>query len=612
MPLPTLIPRSVLFGEARRFAPALSPCGRLVGYVAPLDGVANVWVEPLGGGPARAVTADRGRGVTGFGWAPDSTRVLYQQDVDGDERTHLFAADVGGGPVRDLTPFDGVQARLVAVSPDRPGSALVGLNRRDPRLHDLFLLNLADGRLTAVAENPGYAGWITDRRLRARGGFRWEPDGSIAVHACDAAGSPTRPVHHSGPEDAAGTRVVGVDADDAHLIVLSPAGADTARALRVPIDGTGPATVLHEDPGHDVVGVGVSPVTGVVDLAVVHRERRHLVALHPRTAVDVDRLRRELPGDIMLLDRDAADRRWLLLDLRDDAPSGYHVYDRDDGTVRLLFEHRPELAGHRLAAVEPFRFTARDGLTVHGYLTFPVGVPRSELPTVVAVHGGPWTRDLWASGGDAQWLANRGYLCVQVNFRGSTGYGKRFVNAGNREWGGRMQDDLVDAVHRLVDLGHADPARVAVYGSSYGGYAALVGATFPPQVFRCAIAVSAPSDLRSFVRSAATGSALMRSRLVRCIGDPVADADFLWSRSPLSRVDGMDVPVLVAHGARDPRVPVGEASRVVDALRRNGVAHRFLLFDDEGHGFVRPRNRLAFHAAAEAFLAEHLGGRNEP
>jgi dipeptidyl aminopeptidase/acylaminoacyl peptidase len=418
-------------------------------------------------------------------------------------------------------------------------------------------------------------------------------------------------VYSSGPLDAATTRPVGVDATGRCLFVLSPAGANAARALSIEI-ATGRVHALCEDPTYDVVNLSLSPSTGAADLAVVHRERRHIVAVHPGTVDDVARLRSIFAGDVMVLDRTADDRRWLVLDFRDDGPSSYYVYDRCTGRPYRLFSHQPVLAQYTLARVEPFSFTARDGLTIHGYLTFPPGIPRRELPTVLAVHGGPWSRDLWGSGGDAQWLANRGYLCMQVNFRGSTGYGKDFVNAGDREWGGRMQDDLVDAARWAVDRGYADPRRIAIYGSSYGGYAALVGATFPPPVFRCAIAVSAPSDLRTFVRSAMRTSALMSSRLRRCIGDPVTDADFLWSRSPLSRVGDVGIPVLVAHGANDPRVPRTEAERIVAALRANGLPHRYLLFEDEGHGFARPENRMAFYAAAELFLAEHLGGRSEP
>jgi dipeptidyl aminopeptidase/acylaminoacyl peptidase len=269
------------------------------------------------------------------------------------------------------------------------------------------------------------------------------------------------------------------------------------------------------------------------------------------------------------------------------------------------------LADHRLARVEPFSLRARDGLTLHGYLTFPPGVPRRALPTVLTVHGGPWQRDVWGFNAEAQWLANRGYLCLRVNYRGSTGYGRDFRNAGDREWGGRMQTDLLDAVDFVVSRGYADPSRVAIYGGSYGGYAALAGVAFTPGTFRCAVALAAPADLRTFIGAVPGTSQAVLRNFRRRIGDPVTDADVLWSRSPLSKVDDIRAPVLIAHGANDPRVRRAESDRIVAALRARGIPHEYLLFDDEGHGLVRQRNRQAFYAAAERFLAAHLGGRRE-
>jgi dipeptidyl aminopeptidase/acylaminoacyl peptidase len=394
------------------------------------------------------------------------------------------------------------------------------------------------------------------------------------------------------------------------LTVLSSAGANTTRLLSVDT-ATGRADPRYADPRYDVVGAGISPVTGEPDLAVVHRERRHLEALDPALRADLARLRQSCQGDLMLLGRDEADRRWLVLDFVDDGPSSYHVYDRVSRRTDFLFAHEPALGDYTMAPVEPFGFVARDGLDIHGYLTFPPGLARRGLPAVLAVHGGPWSRDVWGSGGEAQWLANRGYLCVQVNFRGSTGYGKAFTNAGDREWGGRMQDDLLDAVRCLVGSGAADPARIGICGSSYGGYAALVGATSTPEVFRCAVAASAPANLLTFVRSAARASELMATRLLHRIGDPDTDTDLLWSRSPLSRIDQLRIPVLIAHGGNDPRVRLDEPEQIVKALRGREIPHEYLVFADEGHGFVKPHNRMAFYAATEQFFAKHLGGRCE-
>ena len=289
----------------------------------------------------------------------------------------------------------------------------------------------------------------------------------------------------------------------------------------------------------------------------------------------------------------------------------YFAYERASRSGRFLFEHQPALSNYTLGAMEPFSFHSRDGLTVHGYLTFPPGEGRAHLPTVLNVHGGPWARDVWGYDPEAQWLANRGYLCVQVNYRGSTGYGKSFVNAGNKEWGGRMHNDLVDAVAFVVDQGWSDPERVAIYGGSYGGYAALVGATFTPELFRCAVDIVGPSNLKTLIESIPPYWAPEIEVFHQRVGNPETEEAFLWSRSPLSRVADIKRPLLIAQGANDPRVKRAESEQIVAALTEAGIEHEYMLFPDEGHGFAKPENRLRFYAAAEGFLARHLGGRVE-
>jgi dipeptidyl aminopeptidase/acylaminoacyl peptidase len=501
-----------------------------------------------------------------------------------------------------------VRARFLGVAPNRPDQVLLAMNHRRADLADAYLADLRTGELTMVAENPGFAGWYHDHQLRVSGAFAWHADGGLTILVRD--GAAWRPLHTADADDSNTTRVVGFTADGTGVAVLTSVGANTVRLRRWDLS-SGAVQTLYADPDYDVGGVGLSPTTGEADLVVVDRERRELEAIDPALTTDVARLRQACAGDAILLGRDPTDQFWLVMDYRDDGPARYYRYARSTGRMRLLFSHNPILDSYRLAHLEPFSFPARDGLTVHGYLTFPPGVPRQRLPAVLVVHGGPWTRDQWGSGGDAQWLANRGYLCVQVNYRGSTGYGKHFVNAGDRQWGGRMQDDLLDAVAFVTDMGFADPARLAIYGSSYGGYAALVGAAFTPAVFRCAIAACAPSDLRTFVGVAVEVAKPLAPRIRRRIGDPATDAEFLWSRSPLSRVDYISSPILVAHGANDPRVPKEEAEQLVAALRRNEIPHEYLLFPDEGHSFLKPANRMTFYVAAERFLAEHLGGRQE-
>ena len=606
-----LIPREVLFGNPERFAPAVSPDGLRLAHIAPVDGVLNVWVGTLGGDDAAPVSNDRERGVRSFLWCEDNRHIVYPQDAGGDENWHLRVVDLEAGGDRDLTPFDGVQARIIGHDRDQPNHLLVGLNRTDPELHDAYLLDVRDGTLELVASNPGFAAWLVDPALNVRGGISFDADGGATIKVGDPATGDYRTLLEIDPEDALVTDVAGFTADGGSLYLITSTDSNAARLIQVDV-ATGATEVLAEDPVADVSEVEIDPATHRVQVVSFLRERVEHTVLDPALRADINAMQALHSGDMHFQGRDHADRIWVLGFTADDSPVSYHAFDRSTGQGTFLFHHKPNLSGYTLAAMEPFAFSARDGLDVHGYLSFPPAADRTRLPTVLFVHGGPWARDEWGFVPDAQWLANRGYLCVQVNYRGSTGYGKRFLNAGDREWGARMHDDLLDAVAWAVGRGHADPDRVAIYGGSYGGYAALVGATFSPDTFRCAIDVVGPSDLRTLIESIPPYWAPLMAQFHRRVGDPEHDSDFLWSRSPLSRVDAIRIPMLIAQGANDPRVKQAESEQIVAAMAEHGIPYRYMLFADEGHGFRKPENNLAFHAAAEEFLAEHLGGRLEP
>jgi dipeptidyl aminopeptidase/acylaminoacyl peptidase len=333
--------------------------------------------------------------------------------------------------------------------------------------------------------------------------------------------------------------------------------------------------------------------------------------LDPALAPDVEAISALNSGDAVFISRDHADRTWTVGFTADDGPVSYYAFDRDSRTGRFLFTQHDDLAGYRLSPMEPFSFAARDGLEINGYLTFPPDAPRTGLPAVLFVHGGPWARDTWGYDSTAQWLANRGYLCVQVNYRGSTGYGKAFLNAGDREWGRKMHDDLIDAVEHVVSQGYAERSRVGIYGGSYGGYAALAGATFTPDVFRCAVDIVGPSNLQTLLETIPPYWKPLVSQFHRRVGHPDHDGALLWERSPLSRAGDIRIPLLIAQGANDPRVKMSESDQIVAALSQRGIPHTYLVYPDEGHGFKKPENAMAFQAEAERFLAEHLGGRCE-
>ncbi len=607
----SLIPRELLFGNPQRESPSISPDGRRLAFLAPVDGVLNVWEGPLDGDGAHPVTDDRDRGVRSYFWADDGRHLLYLQDRGGDENWQLFAVDPERGDTRALTPFDGVQARVLGRDRRRPGELLVGLNRDDPQLHDAYLLRLADGELRRVARNPGLDPWLVDRDLRPRGGMRWLDDGGCELVAGDAERPDRRTLLRLALEDALGAYPLGFDETGEGILVVTSQGAEAARLCRLD-PASGRLEVLAEDPRYDVDDVLLDPKTHRVQAVSFQRERREHLLLDPTLAEDVRRMQELGRGDLSFRGRDHADRRWVVCLHADDAPAAYHLYDREHGEGRLLFSSDERLAAQPLARMEPFALRARDGLELHGYLTFPRDGGRRGLPAVLDVHGGPWARDVWGFDRQAQWLANRGYLCIQVNFRGSTGYGKAHVNAGDGQWGAAMHDDLVDTVRWAVEQGHADAERVAIFGGSYGGYAALCGAAFTPDVFRCAVDIVGPSNLQTLLRTIPPYWVPLLAQYHRRIGDPDLDAELLWQRSPLSRAGDIRIPLLIAQGANDPRVKQAESEQIVAALRERGVEHEYLVFEDEGHGFAKPENRLRFYAAAERFLSQHLGGRAEP
>ncbi|HEY3953788.1 MAG TPA: S9 family peptidase [Streptosporangiaceae bacterium] len=610
-----LIPLEVLFGNPERVSPDISPDGTQLAWIAPHNGVLNVWVAPAGGAgdgadwaAARVVTDDTDRGIRDFTWAHDGRHLLYVQDTGGDENWRLHDVDLVTGERRDLTPFENVQARIVATEPKFPTEVLIGLNRDNPQLHDVYRLDLVTGTLVKEVENPGFLGFLADATMTVRLGAAPHEDGSADILVRDGADDDWRLLLTVPAEDSLTTEPIAFTADGGSLLALSSLGADTARLVRIDL-ATGATEVLAADPEADVTGVRLHPETREPQIVTVLRDRSRYQVLDPSLEPDLAAIRALHPGDPMFSGGDDTDTTWLISFTNDTGPVTFFSYHRPSRTGRFLFEARPELSRYQLATMEPFSFTARDGLTVHGYATFPPGAQRSGLPMVLNVHGGPWARDVWGYHPEAQWLANRGYLCVQVNFRGSTGYGKTFVNAGDREWGGKMQTDLVDAVAFAVGQGWADPKRVAIYGGSYGGYAALAGATFSTDVFCCAVDVVGPSNLKTLIETIPPYWAPMISTFHRRVGNPATDGDFLWSRSPLSRAGSIRIPLLIAQGANDPRVKQAESEQIVAALREAGIDHEYMLFADEGHGFAKPENRLRFYAAADRFLARHLGGR---
>ena len=602
-----LIPLEVLLGNPERVGARIAPDGKRLSYLAPLDGVMNVFVGDAGSGKERPVTHDTDRGIQDYLWAHDDRHLMYVRDKDGSEDFRLYDVDLETGVERDLTPLDGVQCRVIAHRKDFPNDVLIAINKDNPRLHDVYRLDLTTAALEKVVENPGFFSWVVDADLQVRGAVMPLPDGGAAIMVRDDEASDWRPLLKVPPEDAELTAPLGFTKDGNAMYLRMSVDANAGRLVQMDI-ATGAVEVIAEDPAYDIVDAVFNPDTRGIEAATLYRDRLEYQIFDDAVRGDIEALQRLNTGDLVIGDRDRDDATWLVAFHSDSGPVKFYTWDRDSKTATFLFDHQPQLNNYPLVPMEPFAFTSRDGLTIHGYLTFPPQVERTDLPAVLLVHGGPWARDLRRFDARAQWLANRGYLCVQVNFRGSSGYGKDFLNAGDREWGAKMQDDLLDAMDRLVAQGIVDRERMAIYGVSYGGYAALIGATFTPNFFKCAISMVGPSNLITLLESFPEYWMPMIAMWRKRVGE---DREFLWSRSPLSKVDDIRIPILIAQGENDPRVNKAESEQIVAAMRERGIPHEYVMYENEGHGLARPENRLDFYHRADRFLAKHLGGRAE-
>jgi dipeptidyl aminopeptidase/acylaminoacyl peptidase len=474
----------------------------------------------------------------------------------------------------------------------------------------VYRLSLASGALELVAKNPGnVVGWVIDDDLKVRGAVACTPDGGTNLLIRDNVDSDWKNLIAWDMEDSMASRPIGFTKDGNEMFLIDSRNANAGRLIKLNLfDET--VHIIAEDPQYDVGDVIIHPDTCEIQAVSINKDRKEWVVLDESIKEDFNAIAGLHSGDISFLNRDLQDHTWLIGFHSDSGPVSYYAFNRETQTGSLLFHDKPSLVEFELAPMEPISFPSRDGLTIHGYITYPQG-KRTNLPLVLKVHGGPWGRDTWGFDSEAQWLANRGYACLSVNFRGSTGYGKDFLNAGNKEWAGTMHHDLVDAVKWAIQRGSADSTRIAIYGASYGGYAALVGATFTPDLFCCAVDIVGPSNLVTLIQSIPPYWSPMLAALHKRVGNPELEEEFLKSRSPIYKVDQINIPILIAQGANDPRVKQAESEQIVEAMKAKNLEYEYLLFPDEGHGFAKPENRLKFYEQAEKFLARNLGGRFE-
>ena len=620
--LPPLVDREVFFGNPEISGGELSPDGRWVSFVKPLDGIRNVWVkaidEPFEA--ARPMTADSTRPVQGYFWSQDSKVILFVQDQGGNENYHVYAVDpsadpAAGSPVplaRDLTPADDVRADIYAVPENDPDHILVGLNDRDPAVHDVYRIDIQSGERELVLQNDeNVAAWVADLEGNLRLGIRQTDDGGWEILRVD--GDVLTQIYTCSAEETCLPERFHKDGQRVYLQTNKGEGDLIRLEL---MDATTGATELVESDPESEVDFGGTVFSNATEELIGTFYVGDRTRYYPKSedfARDLERVRAALPdGDFAFRSMTQEGGRMLVSVSSDVDPSSTYLYDRESGASELLYRVRPEVPSEHMAAMEAVRYTTRDGVEVPAYLTTPRGVEPGALAVVILPHGGPWARDQWGFDGIAQFLANRGYAVLQPNFRGSTGYGKKFLNLGNEQWGtGTMQHDITDGVRWLIEQGIADPGRVAIMGGSYGGYATLAGLAFTPDLYAAGVDIVGPSNIVTLLNSIPPyWKPLQKIFAVRVgdLNDP-ADVERLHSQSPLNSASAITAPLLVIQGANDPRVKKAESDQIVVALREKGQDVEYLVAANEGHGFANEDNNLAMFAKIEEFLATHLGGR---
>lgn len=616
-----LIERSKLFGNPSRSGAALSPDGRWLSWLAPRDGVMNIWVAPVKDlSNAKALTASKDRPIRSTFWAPDSSMILYVQDKGGDENFLLYGIDIVSGTERTLTPFTNTRVQIINVSPLIKDRILIGLNNRDARWHDVHSLELKSGKLTEIMRGDGYAGFLADANLQLRMALRPNVAGGYDFFRVVDGKVEPAPTSSTTLEDALTTQPAGFTTDGKTLYWIDSRGRNTAALIAEDV-ASGSKRVVGESAKADISNALSNPKTGEIEAYAVTFLRDEWVALDPKIGADLEWLTAQLKGDVSVTTRSEDDRLWTVaVDPVVSSPS-VHLFDRQQRSLQQLYVSRPELLGAPLQPMHPREIRSRDGLTLPSYLTLPPGsdpegdgVPRAPVPMVLLVHGGPWARDDYGYNAYHQWLANRGYAVLSVNYRGSTGFGKAFIEAANLEWAGKMHDDLIDAVAWAIDSKIAGRDQIAIMGGSYGGYATLVGLTFTPTTFACGVDIVGPSNLETLLKTIPPYWTAGIQQFHQRMGNPNTPEGLalLKDRSPLYRAGNIVRPLLIGQGANDPRVNQAESDQIVSAMKSKGIPVTYVLFPDEGHGFARPENNIAFNAVTENFLSACLAGRAEP
>ncbi|WP_394171801.1 S9 family peptidase [Thalassotalea litorea] len=616
---PQLIDRKVLFGNPSRFQGRISPDGEMMSFRAPLNGVMNVFVGKRGDFESvKPITQDTGRGIPVHFWSKDSQYVMYTQDKNGDENWHLYAVDLKSGETKNLTPYENTRAEVLAQSKSKPGVVVVGLNDRDPKWHDAYLLDMASGERTLLADATGLGAILVDNNLDVRLAMKSLADGSYQILERDGAG--WNEIFSIPFADTLTTNIIGFDSENKGIYMLDSRERNTAALVHMDLTSK-QKKVIASDDNVDIGAVLFDPDNHAPIAYSIDKIRPIWYAIDDDMEGTIAKLNEQLSGGSQVLAQTSDNRYWTVYTDESDESPVYKVFDTQSGELNELFVTNPDLQGLPLVKMHGTVIKSRDNMDLVSYYTLPLeadpdqdGKADKPVPMVLLVHGGPWGRDGYGYRGDIQWLANRGYAVLQVNFRASTGFGKDFVNAGNGQWAGAMHDDLIDAKRWAVAQGITEKDTVAIMGGSYGGYATLVGLTYTPDEFTCGVDIVGPSNLQTLLESIPPYWESFKQTFYRAIGDPNTEEGkaLLVDRSPLFKVDEIRKPLLIAQGANDPRVKQAESDQIVEAMKAKNIPVTYVLYPDEGHGFAKPENNLSFYAVAESFLASCNGGRAEP
>jgi dipeptidyl aminopeptidase/acylaminoacyl peptidase len=599
-----LIPLRDFFRNPTTTFYQVSPSGDYIAFLRPYETRLNVWIQPRKGGEPQRVTGVTDRDITGYFWKTDNY-ILFIRDSGGDENFHLYVADRDGKSVRDLTPFEKVQARMIDDLPLNSKEVIIGLNRRNKEIFDVYRLNIETGDLQLVAENPGnISDWVTDHDGKIRAATTTDGVNTSLLYR-KSESDPWKTVLTTNFKEAFTPEFFTFD----NQRLFGNSNRDRDKSAEVELDPeTGKETkVIFEHPDVDVSSLSYSRKRKVLTEASYTTWRTEYHFFDAQSEQLFQDLKQKLPGlEVFIMSSNDDENVFVVRAISDRSLGAFYLYDAKSKELTKLADRAPWLKEDDLAEMKPIDYQARDGLTIHGYLTLPKGREAKNLPVVVNPHGGPWARDNWTFNPEVQFLANRGYAVLQMNFRGSVGYGRKFWELGFKEWGGKMQDDITDGVNWLIKQGIADPKRVAIYGGSYGGYAVLEGLVKEPALYAAGVDYVGVSNLFTFLQTIPPYWKPFLDMTYEMVGHPDKDKAWFQEHSPALNADRIETPLFVAQGAQDPRVNISESNQIVEALKKRGIQVEYMVKENEGHGFHNEENRFDFYTAMEKFLAEHL------